>query len=191
MSIAMDTNTMKRLCNAAPRGPGKAAYARQDGAALVVGLLLLTVITLLAIAGMNTSSVEFVMAGNAQFHENAFQAAESGISQAIAFNTFDYQSTQTVAPTLLPGSTTDSYGTVTVPDNGGNPTPITWNNSIGPFNGYTFTITSTGTSGRGASTVHTQGVSQIAPANPSMGPANGGGGSGGGSGSGGGGVVLQ
>jgi hypothetical protein len=49
---------------------------RQNGAALVVGLLLLMVLTLLAISGMNTASLELVMAGNTQYQQNAFQAAE-------------------------------------------------------------------------------------------------------------------
>jgi type IV pilus assembly protein PilX len=52
----------------------------QAGAALVVGLMLLVVITLLAIAGMNTSTLELQMAGNVQFRQNAFQAAETGLA---------------------------------------------------------------------------------------------------------------
>ena len=38
----------------------------QRGAALVIGLLLLLVLTVLAISGMNSASVEFLMAGNDQ-----------------------------------------------------------------------------------------------------------------------------
>ena len=49
---------------------------RQDGAALVVGLVLLVVITVLAISGMNTATTELAMARNDQNYENAFQAAE-------------------------------------------------------------------------------------------------------------------
>ena len=40
---------------------------RQGGAALVVGLVLLMILTLLAISGMNTSTLELQMAGNFQF----------------------------------------------------------------------------------------------------------------------------
>jgi len=56
---------------------------RQSGAALVVGLLLLLVLTILAISGMTTATLELQMAGNEQYQERAFQFAESGIEQAI------------------------------------------------------------------------------------------------------------
>ncbi len=51
----------------------------QSGAALVVGLILLVVITVLAVSGMNTATTELAMARNDQNYENAFQAAETGI----------------------------------------------------------------------------------------------------------------
>ena len=63
---------------------------KQDGAALVVGLILLVVITVLAISGMNTATTELAMARNDQNYENAFQAAETGLAVALgqgAFNT--------------------------------------------------------------------------------------------------------
>ena len=41
--------------------------ARQRGAALVIGLLLLLVLTLLAVSGMSSASVELIMAGNEQY----------------------------------------------------------------------------------------------------------------------------
>ena len=69
---------------------------RQSGAALVVGLVLLVVITVLAISGMNTATTELAMARNDQNYENAFQAAETGLENALSqgrFNTF--------APTTL------------------------------------------------------------------------------------------
>ena len=70
---------------------------RQSGAALVVGLVLLVVITVLAISGMNTATTELAMARNDLNYENAFQAAEAGLETALSqgrFNTF--------ADTLLP-----------------------------------------------------------------------------------------
>ena len=54
---------------------------KQQGAALVVGLMLLVVITVLAISGMNTATTELAMARNDQSYENAFQAAETGLEQ--------------------------------------------------------------------------------------------------------------
>jgi type IV pilus assembly protein PilX len=62
---------------------------RQDGAALVVGLVLLVVITVLAISGMNTATTELAMARNDQNYENAFQAAETGLENALAQGTFN------------------------------------------------------------------------------------------------------
>ena len=62
---------------------------RQDGAALVVGLILLTVITVLAISGMNTATTELAIARNDQNYENTFQAAETGLEQALSQPAFD------------------------------------------------------------------------------------------------------
>ncbi|MCH7981337.1 MAG: pilus assembly PilX N-terminal domain-containing protein [Proteobacteria bacterium] len=62
---------------------------KQDGAALVVSLILLVVITILAISGMNTATTELAMARNDQNYENAFQAAESGLAAALGQNGFN------------------------------------------------------------------------------------------------------
>jgi Tfp pilus assembly protein PilX len=61
----------------------------QRGAALVVGLMLLVVITVLALSGMNTATTELAMARNDQLYENAFQAAETGLEQALGRGGFD------------------------------------------------------------------------------------------------------
>lgn len=52
----------------------------QGGAALIIGLVLLAVLTVLAISTLRTASLELLMAGNTQFRENAFQLAESGLA---------------------------------------------------------------------------------------------------------------
>jgi Tfp pilus assembly protein PilX len=54
------------------------------GAALVIALALLLIVTLLATAGMAVSTAEFVMAGNEQFHRNAIDSASAGVEVAIA-----------------------------------------------------------------------------------------------------------
>jgi type IV pilus assembly protein PilX len=64
-------------------------FKRQQGAALVVGLILLVVITVLAISGMNTATTELAMARNDQNYENAFQAAETGLENALAQGQFN------------------------------------------------------------------------------------------------------
>lgn len=60
----------------------------QHGAALVVGLLLLLVLTILAISGMTTATLELQMAGNEQYQERAFQRADAGVEQAMAAGVF-------------------------------------------------------------------------------------------------------
>jgi type IV pilus assembly protein PilX len=57
---------------------------KQRGAALVVGLVLLVVVTVLAISGMNTATTELAIARNDQNFENAFQAAETGLELALS-----------------------------------------------------------------------------------------------------------
>lgn len=61
----------------------------QGGAALVVGLVMLVVVTVLAVSGMNTATTELAMARNNQNYENAFQAAETGLEQALSQGRFD------------------------------------------------------------------------------------------------------
>jgi type IV pilus assembly protein PilX len=56
----------------------------QSGAALIVSMVLLMVLTLLAISTMRTASLEIAMAGNNQYTENAFQLAETGVERHIA-----------------------------------------------------------------------------------------------------------
>jgi type IV pilus assembly protein PilX len=61
---------------------------RQQGAALIISLMLLVVITILAVSGMNTATTELAMARNDQTYENAFQAAETGLENALAQGNF-------------------------------------------------------------------------------------------------------
>ncbi|HEV7605939.1 MAG TPA: PilX N-terminal domain-containing pilus assembly protein [Steroidobacteraceae bacterium] len=57
---------------------------KQRGAALIIGLMMLVIVTMLAVSAVNTASTELVMAGNEQFRERAFQAADAGVERAIA-----------------------------------------------------------------------------------------------------------
>lgn len=61
---------------------------KQQGAALVVGLMLLVVITVLAISGMNTATTELALVRNDQAYEDAFQAAETGLATALSQGQF-------------------------------------------------------------------------------------------------------
>ena len=72
---------------------------RQRGAALIIGLLLLVVITILAVSGMNTATTELAMARNDQTYENVFQAAEKGLESALAQGNFSTAGPIIVSPT--------------------------------------------------------------------------------------------
>ena len=91
----------------------------QAGAALVVGLLLLVVITVLAISGMSTATTELAMARNDQGYENAFQAAETGLEEALAQGQFSALSSASI-PVYI--NDNDSVKTVIQPD--GEPTIV-------------------------------------------------------------------
>lgn len=52
---------------------------RERGAALIVSLIILLVLTLIGVAGMNTSVMQERMAVNSQNSNRAFQAAESTV----------------------------------------------------------------------------------------------------------------
>lgn len=68
--------------------------SRQQGAVLVVSLVMLTVITLVGVASMSRSTLELKVASNSQQHDIAFQAAQSVIEVAASEspqNTNNYQ----------------------------------------------------------------------------------------------------
>jgi type IV pilus assembly protein PilX len=141
---------------------------RQQGAALVVGLLLLLVLTLLAVSGMNSASLEFIMAGNEQYRSNAFQAAEAGIEQTMSLGAFNPGSPAQAlngAPTA-----TDAWAATVTPQLLGVPLPALWGNSWNSFSTYHFEISSTGTSTRGARAINLQGVAVISPWDPTVQP---------------------
>jgi hypothetical protein len=58
--------------------------SRQRGTALVAGLLLLTLISLLGLAGAAAAQIELQLARNEQFRENAAFAASAGLEIAMS-----------------------------------------------------------------------------------------------------------
>ena len=158
-----------------------AAMRAQRGAALVVGMLLLLVLTLLAISGMNTATLELTMAGNQQYHENAFRAAETGIERAMAVGMFNPD------PGLPPQRLPETEGeTTTLPNTGGDAfsaliTVANGGMDMGPISGSSFTeyttyhfdIESNGQSARNAVIVMEQGVAVIAPDDDTIMPGTG------------------
>lgn len=139
-------------------------HFRQRGAALVVGLVLLLILTLLAISGMNTATTELTMAGNAQYQVRAFQAAETGIEEVIAARNFNPAVNQAPTNRTLtnpdPNLANDQYATITRP-RGNTMAPPGY--SIGEFAAEHFEISSTGASQRNASATHTQGLFLVVP----------------------------
>lgn len=87
-------------------------YSRQRGAALVVGLIILLVLTILAISGVTTAALELQMAGNQQYQERAFQSADAGIEQAMSSGIF------TTDPAAAASQYTDPSGTNPTPKRG-------------------------------------------------------------------------
>ena len=134
----------------------------QRGAALVIGLILLLVLTLLAVSGMNSASLEFVMAGNEQYRTNAFQAAEAGVEQAFAQGIFNPGTT----PAAIPGTptATDSWSFLVTSPLGTWAMPGSAGDSWASFATYHFEVQVTGASTRGANARNWQGVWMRAPA---------------------------
>ena len=148
---------------------------RARGVALVIALLLLVVLTLLAVGGMNSAAVEFIMAGNDQFHENAFQASETGIQVAIAGAAFNPDAPPLLVAGAVPNSATDNFSASIQPQLGGAAQPAIWGSSWNSFSTYHFEVQSTGSSLRTSAALHNQGVAVISPASTSFtgpGPLN-------------------
>ncbi len=155
---------------------------RQQGAALIVGLILLVVITVLAISGMNTATTELAMARNDQNYENAFQAAETGLETALSQGQFLAQPAPVMLPRInLPSGHEYVDPQVQFEDP---PTPVPPEAGAfslgvgGGMKAYHFVATATAisardpgsTTDRDASAVHTQAFFIVGPEDPSIGP---------------------
>jgi hypothetical protein len=134
----------------------------QRGAALIVGLVMLAIITLLAITAMNTSSTELIMAGNEQFRERAFQASEAGLEQAardLALVGQDKTKPKEVPNVAMVLQTEDKFTTksnyVGVDDD----IPGFSSNQ---FAGFHYRVESTGVSRRNSSELHMMGAYVLA-----------------------------
>lgn len=133
----------------------------QSGAALVVGLILLVAISLMAIASMNTATLDLVMAGNEQYRSRAFQAAEAAIEVALANDdAFDTSAAFSTSEPIPFGD--DSYTYEVVSETSGTGfTGTPDGHTAGKFVAIFFKITATGESLRGAQSVHIQEAYQV------------------------------
>lgn len=66
-------------------------YRRQQGSALIIGLIIVLMMTLLGITTLRTTVLQERMAGNERDMNVAFQAAEAALREVIASNTFASQ----------------------------------------------------------------------------------------------------
>ncbi len=142
--------------------------AKQHGAALVVGLILLMVLTVLGISGITTATLELTMASNAQFHQDAFQAAETGIDIAMSGGQPGgaLAGAGIVLPPTTLGDGSSSTEAVTtfqlatpVPDRAFS----LGVGSTGAVQAYHFDIVARGTGPRNATSTHTQSFYVIGP----------------------------
>jgi type IV pilus assembly protein PilX len=137
---------------------------KQRGAALVVGLMMLVIVTLLAVTAVSTSTTELVMAGNEQFRERAFQAAEAGIETAFRkVRSGDADVPMDFGTYLdavdVPMTDVSDKVTTRIEPYGAN--MLVGNSS--KFIGQVYRITSTGTSVRNSRSVHEAGLWVLAP----------------------------
>ena len=131
---------------------------RQRGAALVIGLVLLLVMTLLGITGLSSSTFDLAMAGNSQNAQSSFQAAESTIEVELRLG-----AAGTDAPRVnenydfgggARGRAETGFQASRLPPPG---------YSLTEFQADHYLITSTGTAARSASSTHLQGFYVVVP----------------------------
>jgi type IV pilus assembly protein PilX len=148
--------------------------SRQGGAALVVGLVLLVVITVLAISGMNTATTELAIARNNQNYEFAFQAAETGLENILAAGAYDTDGT--VANTRIINSHDSVVAQVDYEDWSIVPDKAFSLGSGSGVSAYHFVGTATAeslrdpnaTTDRDAGAVHTQAFYVVGPESPTL-----------------------
>src|SRR5215831_2546048 len=123
----------------------------QRGAALAVSMVFLLVLTLLAVSGMSSATLELTMAGNEQYRQNEFQAAETGIADTLVNSDFSTGMSTSASRT---GTASDSatYESTLAIELGGLEQTVLFNPngksvSSEKIKGYFFLIQSTGHAG--------------------------------------------
>ncbi len=140
----------------------------QRGAVLVVALILLLTLTVLGISGMTTATLELTMASNAQFYQQAFQAAETGLAIAMAGGEFG-AAIDGAGLVLSPTTLGDGSSSVQAVTKFQIATPIPDRafslgvGSAGTARAYHFDVVAQGTGPRNARSTHTQSFYVIGP----------------------------
>ncbi len=135
---------------------------REAGAALIVGLILMLVLTVLGVSGMNMATLELRMAGNEQSQQAAFQAAETGIDLALAQHAYSTTEDRTLdadAGEAHVHATVKFLQATAVPDKA-----FSMGVAGGGVKAYHFEIQAVGTVPGGAKSTHTQRFYVIGPA---------------------------
>ena len=133
--------------------------SKQRGAALVVGLLMLVILTLLAISGMNAASTELIMAGNEQYRQKAFNAAAAGIEDALTKLATIPQDPSEATPSPKTAVENGDAGEAFITESlyiGDSQNVSGF--SANRFVGLNYEIRSTGSAARNATSVQTQGA---------------------------------
>ena len=139
---------------------------RQQGAALVIGLVLLLVLTILAVSGVLTSTMELRMVRNTQSQERAFQAAEVAIENALANPLISTSVQEIQDPTDNPNSAGDQYSFTTT-HTCVSIIPVGAEGfSLNANSAYHFRVRATGTGPDNAAAEHWQGFYIIGPFEP-------------------------
>jgi Tfp pilus assembly protein PilX len=136
------------------------AGRHERGTALIMSLVILMILTILGITAMSTASLEERMSGNTQESTRAFQAAESGLNEALnttgsldlnitTTNSFTYNTMNASAAVIT------KFIQFTPPKRGSG-----YGNTVEAAN---FDQGSTGSTGVGGKAVVHQGVAQIVP----------------------------
>lgn len=137
---------------------------RQQGAALVIGLVLLVVLTILAVSGVFTSTMELRMVRNSQSQERSFQAAEVAIEDALANPVLSTSAPFNQATTAVPNSPGDTYS-YQLQFVGQSPlgTGMTGYSIGSAFQSYHFQVDATGNGPDNAVSNHTQSFYVVGP----------------------------
>lgn len=66
------------------RLPSRATAGRQRGATLLIGLVMLVLLTLMALSAIRSSSINLQIAGNQQYQNEAWRAAEQAVEEVLS-----------------------------------------------------------------------------------------------------------
>jgi type IV pilus assembly protein PilX len=132
------------------------ARSRCGGAALVVGLVFLLVLTVIGISGMNTATMQIAQASSTQLQHDVFGLAESAIDIALATESYSTASPRRVELLGTPDRDRTALTTYTNV-NTGVPGEANSEGVTGAMVAWHFEIEAQGLGPRGAVAAHAQG----------------------------------